>query len=83
VLFRRIVRRKLNDPSVKVIVCEPRKTNTSKIADLWLPVDPGTDLAVFHCIAREIIKNNWHNKNLLTSTQGSQMGKRCTTSTIM
>jgi len=76
VLFRRIVRRKLNDPSVKVIVCEPRKTNTSKIADLWLPVDPGTDLAVFHCIAREIIKNNWHNKNLLTSTQGSQMGKR-------
>lgn len=65
ILFRRIMKRKMADPTVKVIVCEPRKTNTSKIADLWLPVDPGTDLAIFHSMAREIIKNNWHNKDFI------------------
>lgn len=65
IIFRRIMRRKMSNPDVKVIVCEPRKTNTSKIADLWLPVDPGTDLAVFHCIAREIIKNGWHDKQFI------------------
>jgi len=65
IIFRRIMRRKLSDPTVKVIVCEPRKTNTAKIADLWLPVDPGTDLAIFHCMAREIIKNGWHNKQFI------------------
>ncbi|ADU65496.1 molybdopterin oxidoreductase [Desulfurispirillum indicum S5] len=57
--FRRIMRHKRNNPDVKIIVCEPRKTSTASIADLWLPVDPGTDLAVFHSMAHEIIKNNW------------------------
>ncbi|MGA1861298.1 nitrate reductase [Deferribacter thermophilus] len=65
IIFRRIMRHKMNNPEVKVIVCEPRKTNTAKIADLWLPVDPGTDLAVFHSMAREIIKNNWHDKKFI------------------
>ncbi|MCX8083805.1 MAG: nitrate reductase [Calditerrivibrio sp.] len=65
IIFRRIMKRKMSDPSVKVIVCEPRKTNTSKIADLWLPVDPGTDLAIFHAMALEIIKNGWHDKKFI------------------
>jgi len=59
IIFRRIMRHKLKNPDVKIIVCEPRKTNTAKIADLWLPLDPGTDLAIFHCMAREILKNGW------------------------
>ena len=65
ILFRRIWNRKKEDPSVKIIVCEPRKTKTSDIADLWLPIDPGTDLAVFHSIAYEIIKNGWHDKGYM------------------
>ncbi len=65
ILFRRIWERKRKDPSVKIIVCEPRKTKTSDIADLWLPVDPGTDLAVFHSIANEILKNGWEDKVFL------------------
>lgn len=76
ILFRRVMRHKLNNPEVKVIVCEPRRTSTSKIADLWLPVDPGTDLAIFHALAREIIKNNLHDANFIaqnaTVTDGKQ-----------
>ncbi|MEC9491625.1 molybdopterin oxidoreductase family protein [Flexistipes sp.] len=75
IIFRRVMRHKLNNPDVKVIVCEPRKTNTAKIADLWLPVDPGTDLAVFHSMAREIIKNNWHNEDFVKNNARITDGK--------
>lgn len=78
IIFRRIARQKLRDPgSINVIVCEPRLTSTSRIADVWLPADPGTDLAVFHCMAREVIKNNWVDKwfveNLCRFTTGTQV----------
>lgn len=59
ILFRRISKHKKNNPETKIIVCEPRKTLTSGIADLWLPCRPGTDLAIFNGMAREIIKNGW------------------------
>ena len=63
IIFRRVARQKLKDPDkINIIVCEPRLTSTARIADVWLPADPGTDLAVFHCMAREIIKNNWIDK---------------------
>lgn len=77
IIFRRVARRKLAEPDrINIIVCEPRLTSTARVADVWLPADPGTDLAVFHCIAREIVKNNWTDKwyvdNLCRFTTGSQ-----------
>jgi nitrate reductase NapA len=77
IIFRRVARRKLAEPDkINVIVCEPRLTSTARIADVWLPADPGTDLAVFHCMAREIVKNNWTDKwymeNLCRFTTGQQ-----------
>jgi len=75
ILFRRIMRHKLNHPEVKIIICEPRKTNTAKIADLWLPVDPGTDLAVFHSMAREIIRNNWVDRQFIEENTRVTDGK--------
>ena len=65
ILFRRISSYKRQNPDVKIIVCEPRKTQTSKIADLWMPSLPGTDLAIFNGMAREIIKNDWHDKEFI------------------
>jgi nitrate reductase NapA len=78
IIFRRIARQKMKDPEkINVIVCEPRLTSTARIADVWLPADPGTDLAVFHCMAREIIKNGWTDKwfveNLCRFTTGQQV----------
>lgn len=75
ILFRRIMRHKMKNPDVKIIICEPRKTNTAKIADLWLPVDPGTDLAVFHSMAREIIKNGWHDPKFIEENTRITDGK--------
>ena len=58
VTFERIRRRKLSAPNrVKVIVVDPRKTRTADIADVYLPISPGTDVALLnallHVISRE------------------------------
>lgn len=56
VLFRRIARRKQQSPDVKIIVVDPRRTNTSRIADMHLSFKAGTDLALLNGMAREIFR---------------------------
>ncbi|MHB8252281.1 MAG: nitrate reductase [Acidiferrobacter sp.] len=48
VLFRRIEAAKLRRPELKIIVADPRHTPTAAIADIFLPIKPGTDVALFH-----------------------------------
>ncbi len=55
VLFRRIVQRKERNPDVKVIVLDPRRTPTSRIADLHLSFTPGTDLAILNAMANVLL----------------------------
>lgn len=55
ILFRRIEKHKQENPDVKIIVVDPRATDTCDLADLHLQVDPGTDLALFHAIGRYLI----------------------------
>ncbi|MDE5832752.1 MAG: molybdopterin-dependent oxidoreductase, partial [Desulfovibrio sp.] len=61
VLFRRIARRKQTEPSVKIIVADPRRTNTARIADLHIPFRPGTDLALMNAMAWVIINEELDN----------------------
>ncbi len=56
VLFRRIARRKQQSPDVKIIVVDPRRTNTSRIADIHVTFKAGTDLALLNGMAREIFR---------------------------
>lgn len=55
VLFRRIARRKQSEPGVKIIVADPRRTNTARIADEHVAFRPGTDIALMHSMAWVII----------------------------
>lgn len=48
VLFQRIQRAKLTNPEMKVVVIDPRKTETCTIADIHLPIKPGSDVALFN-----------------------------------
>jgi assimilatory nitrate reductase catalytic subunit len=48
VLFRRIEDAKRANPQLKIIVADPRRTDTAELADLFLPLAPGTDVALFH-----------------------------------
>jgi ferredoxin-nitrate reductase len=57
ILFRRLEKHKLNNPNVKIIVADPRKTESASIADLHLPIIPGTDVWLYNAIARVLIEN--------------------------
>ncbi|WP_247309502.1 nitrate reductase [Ralstonia pseudosolanacearum] len=48
ILFQRIVRVKEARPEVKVVVIDPRHTATCELADLHLPIRPGTDVRLFN-----------------------------------
>lgn len=56
ILFRRIEIHKDRNPAVKVIVVDPRKTQSTALADLHLQIMPGTDTILYHAIARVLIE---------------------------
>jgi assimilatory nitrate reductase catalytic subunit len=48
ILFQRLTRIKEARPNFKVVVIDPRRTATCELADLHLPVKPGTDVWLFN-----------------------------------
>ena len=48
ILFRRIEREKQRRPHLKLVVIDPRRTPTSELADLHLPIRAGTDVTLFN-----------------------------------
>jgi ferredoxin-nitrate reductase len=57
ILFRRIEAHKQQNPDVKIIVVDPRKTQSCAIADIHLQINPGTDIYLYNAIARVLIEN--------------------------
>jgi len=55
VLFRRLEEAKANDPSIKWIVVDPRRTDVAALADLHLAITPGTDVALFNGMLHHMI----------------------------
>jgi assimilatory nitrate reductase catalytic subunit len=50
ILFRRIEDAKRANPALRIVVADPRRTETAEAADLYLPILPGTDVALFHAM---------------------------------
>jgi assimilatory nitrate reductase catalytic subunit len=59
VLFRRVEEAKAARPDMKVIFCDPRRTDTAEIADLYLPIQPGTDVMLFHGMLHIMLWEGW------------------------
>jgi assimilatory nitrate reductase catalytic subunit len=60
ILYRRIEDARKRNPALKLIVADPRRTDTARDADLFLPILPGTDVALFNgmlhvCLWEELI----------------------------
>jgi nitrate reductase (cytochrome) len=65
ILFRRIARRKQAGRDVKVIVLDPRRTPTARIADLHLSFTPGTDLAILNAMAHVLLAEDLVDRDFL------------------
>ncbi|MDB5969768.1 MAG: h16 [Hydrocarboniphaga sp.] len=48
ILFQRIVREKERRPEMKIVVIDPRRTATTEMADLHLPLRAGADVRLFN-----------------------------------
>ncbi len=59
ILFRRIEEAKQKNPAMKIIVADPRRTDTAGLADLFLPIQPGTDVALFNGMLHLMLWEGW------------------------
>jgi ferredoxin-nitrate reductase len=65
VTFQLIKRQRAKNPDLKLIVVDPRMTNTAKAADIYLPVKAGGDIALFHAIGRILIDEGAIDENFI------------------
>ncbi len=66
VTFERIRRRKLRAPNrIKAIVADPRRTRTADIADVYLPIRPGTDVALLNAMLYVLIEEGLTDKRFI------------------
>ncbi|OZI43116.1 nitrate reductase [Bordetella genomosp. 4] len=56
ILFQRIARAKEARPDMKLVVVDPRHTATCELADLHLPIKPGTDVWLFNGLLAHLVR---------------------------
>jgi ferredoxin-nitrate reductase len=57
ILWRRVEAHKAANPTTKIIVIDPRATDSTALADLHLQLIPGTDVVLLQALARVLIEN--------------------------
>ena len=65
VLFRRIEQARARRPEMKIIVVDPRRTETAEQADLHLPILPGTDVALYNGMMHHLLWEGWVDRPFL------------------
>lgn len=57
VLFRRLEAAKAQRPQMRVIVVDPRRTDSCELSDLHLALQPGTDVALLHGLLHILLRD--------------------------
>jgi assimilatory nitrate reductase catalytic subunit len=75
VLYRRLEQaraKKQNSVTpLRTIVVDPRLTDTAQEADLFLPILPGTDVALYNAMLHQMLWEGWVDRNFIEqNTQG-------------
>ena len=65
ILFRRLELHKEKNPKVKIIVVDPRRTDSAMLADLHLPIIPGTDIILYHALAKILIEKGYADNDFI------------------
>ncbi len=55
IIFRRIEDAKAANPELKIIVVDPRRSESAELADLHLAIQPGSDIALFNGLLHVLI----------------------------
>lgn len=58
VLYQRLIASQQNNPNKKIVLIDPRRTQSADIADLHLPVRPGTDVLIFNGLLAFLQQHN-------------------------
>lgn len=75
IVARRIIKAK--EKGAKIIVTDPRITETARISDLWLPLKGGTNMALVNAFASVLINENLYNKEYVENyTEGFEEYKK-------
>ncbi len=67
ILFRRIEDARAANPGMKVIVADPRRTDTAGMADLFLPIQPGSDVMLFNGMLHLMLWEGWTNAEYIAA----------------
>ncbi len=71
ILWRRVEAARAANPALKIIVSDPRATQTCSIANVHLQLNPGTDIVLHHALGRWLIENNYtDNRFIQQHTEG-------------
>lgn len=66
VLFQRIEHARKNNPDMKVVVIDPRLTVTAQSADLFIPIKPGSDAALFNGLLHYLAQHQGIDEDYVT-----------------
>ena len=61
------VRRAVSKKGVRLIVVDPRRTELARPADYWLPVRPGTNVALLNGLAHVILRDGLHDAEFIAA----------------
>jgi len=71
IVFRRIEDARKKNPDLKLIVADPRCTDTASAADLHLAILPGTDVALFNAMLHVMLREGWTDTDYIAAhTEG-------------
>lgn len=62
---RLVLTRMSKDPDRLLVVIDPRVSETARIADIHLPLRPGTDALLYRAMISIILNAQWHNRKYL------------------
>ena len=58
---------------LKLIVIDPKYTEVAEVADQWIPIKPGTDLALFLAMINEVINKGYYDEDFLKTYTNATM----------
>jgi len=71
ILFQQMAKSKRDKPNKKIVLIDPRETDTADVADLHLAIKPGSDAILFNGLLVYLSDNHALNHDYITSfTQG-------------